>query len=354
MTVSEPVLARKHASAFFGVGKHSGRSHRWDGPLRCGRSRRAQLRPNGRTRVRGVVFLNNRYHDPTTGTFLSVDPLVAVTGQAYLYGNGNPTTFSDPSGLDPDTDARVRATAKSNGRCTYSAAHSAAAAGNVCGGSDGVYYGHVSRPKAGTGKLKDPSPSQDRYQYCADFDQSGGSCWGEVEGVDPPSNAGRAEFLGIVAGPLLDEASTDAFFDGLCLLGMNFCGNSGRKSPTSIDALAGGELLAFSDPTAVYGCGTSAGGAAITCVDAQVMPSMQPADAVTYGHYVFCNGSCHDYKRSLLAHEFVHVNQYEVNGDQMAVSYLADLVRNGGYGGSSYEREAYNTQGFVKSVWGAA
>jgi len=45
------------------------------------------------------VFLNNRYYDPTTGTFLSVDPLVAKTGQAYLYAAGNPTTLSDPSGL---------------------------------------------------------------------------------------------------------------------------------------------------------------------------------------------------------------------------------------------------------------
>ena len=44
-------------------------------------------------------YLNNRYQDPTTGTFISVDPLVGQTGQAYLYGGGNPTTLSDPDGL---------------------------------------------------------------------------------------------------------------------------------------------------------------------------------------------------------------------------------------------------------------
>ena len=44
--------------------------------------------------------LNNRYMDASTGTFLSVDPLVNKTGQAYLYGNGNPVTFSDPLGLE--------------------------------------------------------------------------------------------------------------------------------------------------------------------------------------------------------------------------------------------------------------
>jgi hypothetical protein len=51
------------------------------------------------------VFLNNRYHDPTLGTFISVDPLVAATGEAYIYASGNPTTLSDPSGLCPMSSA---------------------------------------------------------------------------------------------------------------------------------------------------------------------------------------------------------------------------------------------------------
>jgi hypothetical protein len=45
------------------------------------------------------VFLNNRYMDPQLGVFLSVDPLVAQTGEPYLYASGNPVTLSDPSGL---------------------------------------------------------------------------------------------------------------------------------------------------------------------------------------------------------------------------------------------------------------
>jgi RHS repeat-associated protein len=44
-------------------------------------------------------YLNNRYMDPGTGTFLSVDPLVASTVMPYLYGDGNPVTYSDPTGL---------------------------------------------------------------------------------------------------------------------------------------------------------------------------------------------------------------------------------------------------------------
>jgi hypothetical protein len=46
-----------------------------------------------------VVYLNNRYHDPQLGTFISVDPLVASTGEPYIYASGNPTTLSDPTGL---------------------------------------------------------------------------------------------------------------------------------------------------------------------------------------------------------------------------------------------------------------
>lgn len=49
----------------------------------------------------GVNYLTNRYYDPRIGAFLSVDPLVAQTTQPYLYGSGNPTTSTDPSGLEP-------------------------------------------------------------------------------------------------------------------------------------------------------------------------------------------------------------------------------------------------------------
>ena len=56
-------------------------------------------RPSAPQKQTASNYLNNRYQDPTTGVFLSVDPLVATTGTPYLYGNGNPTTFSDPTGL---------------------------------------------------------------------------------------------------------------------------------------------------------------------------------------------------------------------------------------------------------------
>ena len=53
----------------------------------------------GRAGVGCRVFLNNRYYDPTLARFISVDPLVAMTGEAYSYGGNNPVANSDPSGL---------------------------------------------------------------------------------------------------------------------------------------------------------------------------------------------------------------------------------------------------------------
>jgi RHS repeat-associated protein len=53
----------------------------------------------------GLSYLNARYHDPVTGSFVSVDPLVAKTGEPYLYASGNPITLSDPTGLEPGCGA---------------------------------------------------------------------------------------------------------------------------------------------------------------------------------------------------------------------------------------------------------
>jgi len=49
----------------------------------------------------GLDYLGARYLDPTSGMFLTVDPLVATTGDPYLYTAGNPATLSDPNGLEP-------------------------------------------------------------------------------------------------------------------------------------------------------------------------------------------------------------------------------------------------------------
>ena len=53
----------------------------------------------GYTDPDGLVYLINRYYDPATGQFISVDPAVARTGQQYAYANGDPVNATDPTGL---------------------------------------------------------------------------------------------------------------------------------------------------------------------------------------------------------------------------------------------------------------
>jgi len=55
----------------------------------------------GYTDPNGLVFLMNRYYDPTTCQFISKDPAVAQTGQPYDYAGDDPINRSDPNGLGP-------------------------------------------------------------------------------------------------------------------------------------------------------------------------------------------------------------------------------------------------------------
>lgn len=65
----------------------------------------------------GLVYLNNRYHDPQLGVFISVDPLVSSTGEPYIYASGNPTTHSDPTGRCGPSDCPPAARGSVLGRC---------------------------------------------------------------------------------------------------------------------------------------------------------------------------------------------------------------------------------------------
>ena len=103
--------AWKHASARFRFPAAGSRSARRGRMARCRRSRVPATTTYVFNGVGCSVFLNNRYHDPQLGHFVSVDPLVGQTGMPYMYGNGNPTTLSDPTGL---------AACEDDGNCSWS------------------------------------------------------------------------------------------------------------------------------------------------------------------------------------------------------------------------------------------
>jgi RHS repeat-associated protein len=52
----------------------------------------------GYTDPDGLVYLVNRYYDPATGQFMSVDPDLAQTQQPYQYTGDNPVNETDPTG----------------------------------------------------------------------------------------------------------------------------------------------------------------------------------------------------------------------------------------------------------------
>jgi RHS repeat-associated protein len=49
----------------------------------------------------GLLYLTNRYYDPSSGQFLSVDPDIGQTHEPYAYADGNPVSVNDPTGASP-------------------------------------------------------------------------------------------------------------------------------------------------------------------------------------------------------------------------------------------------------------
>ncbi len=69
----------------------------------------------------GLIYLRNRYYDPSIGRFISEDP--ARDGlNWYVYANNNPIKYIDPSGLyylEKDKDGQVYAVIESGDTALY-------------------------------------------------------------------------------------------------------------------------------------------------------------------------------------------------------------------------------------------
>ena len=51
----------------------------------------------------GLIYLRARYYDPSSGQFVTRDPIVGITGQPYAYANDDPINNIDPTGLAGST-----------------------------------------------------------------------------------------------------------------------------------------------------------------------------------------------------------------------------------------------------------
>ena len=49
----------------------------------------------------GMHYYGARYHHPKLSVWMSVDPLVIITGESYVYTSNNPIELLDPNGLSP-------------------------------------------------------------------------------------------------------------------------------------------------------------------------------------------------------------------------------------------------------------
>jgi hypothetical protein len=67
------------------------------GPMGC--SRTSHRVRHCRSHRNAIGIFIERYYDPATGQFLSVDPLVSSTGEPYAYARDDPVNGSDPNGL---------------------------------------------------------------------------------------------------------------------------------------------------------------------------------------------------------------------------------------------------------------
>jgi RHS repeat-associated protein len=91
-STSQTVVASKQYDAF---GNEVSSSGAWQGPFQYGGAFGYHTDTDY-----GLKHLGARYYDPTTGRFLSRDPIQDGRNW-YAYCNGSPIGYADPTGLDP-------------------------------------------------------------------------------------------------------------------------------------------------------------------------------------------------------------------------------------------------------------
>ncbi|TGB00874.1 sugar-binding protein [Streptomyces sp. MZ04] len=119
------------------------------------------------TKSTGLTHLGAREYDPTTGRFISVDPIMDLTDpqqmNGYTYGNNNPLTFPDPTGQLPCKDGIKQSCGGST--CNFMVCTGGGGGGSKGGGSRGNSKGNGGHSSGGgyrgggSGSYSGPLPS---------------------------------------------------------------------------------------------------------------------------------------------------------------------------------------------------
>ncbi len=262
-----------------------------------------------------LLHLRARDYDPATGTFLTPDPLDGVDGtptvaNGYHYADNDPVNKQDPLGLRPSDDT--------------------------------TFVDPPPAPPCPEGQQPWSTPGNPSIHVSAN------------EVCSPPWETDRfVDFVNWLAG-WNKELAISTFHANLKLRTTSPM-NEDLAFVQGLAAIKGGADLRICAPT-----GTAVGGgfgsvnAHVMCLwnvpRAAVGAFIVNDDALAYtqGHYVFCKtrdncGSPDDIRDpNQLAHELVHVRQWETYGDAFAGMYLgAEATGNSGPCGNPYEREAY-------------
>jgi RHS repeat-associated protein len=312
----------------------------------------------------GNYQLGSRTYDPAKGAFLTPDSFRAaapeadaslgsdpLTANRYSYVNGDPVNYDDPDGHEPHPLGGGRGWTGfgcSAGDCTPEAAE-----------ARDTYRRERSRmeQQAEEARLKasptpaapapGPSPTAPPMEYtfkgikgCND------ECRRELIDAlaECPADMVRycydflRDYATEVYGPMtLEDREPLMEVDARVAYGKH-----GTPTPKT-DNLAHALAKMFGDPVK---CGASERyGLPVYCVHGasslplNLFPVPPRAEAVTYGHYIFCREDC----GSLLSHEMVHVGQWERYGDHFAKLYIAELIATDGDSqcGNRWEVPAY-------------
>lgn len=141
----------------------------------------------------GLVYMQQRYYDPTVGRFLSVDPVTAYgdpvnTFNRYWYAGNNPYMFTDPDGRDKKVAWLVRLAANGVQKVARLTREQAIRARrseqNILGDRrqisssiEGAAHGADDQLKHAGHELKDGSKGLPHYQTQG---KAGHSFWGQL------------------------------------------------------------------------------------------------------------------------------------------------------------------------------